>query len=245
MKEENEPYLVQEFFGGETGYFVEVGANHPHNGSQSWHLEKLGWSGILIEPNPELVGKLRENRRAKVFAVACSSRENDGRKLPFYVAGPLSTLDRAAMAPGAQPKTIIEVPARTLNSILTEAGAPQPIDFLSIDVEGHEIAVLRDFDFIRWQPRLILLEDHVGNLRKHRLMKSYRYRLVRRSGHNGWYVPKNTQIHFGLIDRWRVLRKYYLALPFRMLRNQSRRLRQPIKDRMAANESRSKSGRVA
>jgi len=54
----------------------------------------------------------------------------------------MSTLDRAAMAPGSQPKTIIDVPARTLNSILAEAGAPQPIDFLSIDVEGHEIEVM-------------------------------------------------------------------------------------------------------
>jgi hypothetical protein len=146
----------------------------------------------------------------------------------------MSTLDRAAMAPGSQPKTIIDVPARTLNSILAEAGAPQPIDFLSIDVEGHEIEVMRGFDFIRWQPRLVLLEDHVGNLRKHQFMKYSHYRLVRRSGHNGWYVPQNSQIHFGFMDRWQVFRKYYLALPFRILRNLSRRLRQPIKDRMAA-----------
>ncbi|MGB6464662.1 MAG: FkbM family methyltransferase, partial [Xanthobacteraceae bacterium] len=163
---------------------------NPRNGSQSWHLEKRGWKGILIEPQPELADKLRQDRRAKAFAVACSTQENDGRKLPFYVAGPMSALARAAMAPGAQPKAIIDVPARTLNSILAEAGAPQPIDFLSIDVEGHEIEVMRGFDFIRWQPHLVLLEDHVGNLRKHQFMKSSHYQLVRRSGHNGWYVPK-------------------------------------------------------
>jgi FkbM family methyltransferase len=214
MNEDNEPHLVQEFFGGATGYFVEVGANDPRNGSQSWHLEKRSWNGILIEPQPELADKLRQDRRAKVFAVACSTQENDGRKLPFYVAGPMSALDRGAMAPGSQPKTIIDVPARTLNSVLAEAGTPQPIDFLlSIDVEGHEIEVMRGFDFIRWQPRLVLLEDHVGNLRKHQFMKSSHYRLVRRSGHNGWHVPKNSQIHFGFIDRWQVFRKYYLALP--------------------------------
>ena len=234
MHDENEPYLVQNFFSGAAGYFVEVGANHPRDGSQSWHLEQHGWSGILIEPHPELADKLRQERRAKVFAVACSSPKNDGKRLPYYVAGPLSTLDRAAMAPGSQPKAIIDVRARTLNSILTEAGAPQPIDFLSIDVEGHEIEVLRGFDFTRWRPRLILLEDHVGNLLKHRFMKSSGYRLVRRTGLNGWYVSTNSHVHFGFFDRWRVLRKYYLALPFRVLRNLSRRLRQPIKDRMSA-----------
>ena len=234
MHDINEPYYVQKFFGAAAGFFVEVGANHPQDGSQSWHLEERGWKGVLIEPHPELADKLRQVRRAKVFAFACSSPEHAGQRLPFYIAGPLSTLDRAAMAPGSQPKAIIDVPARTLDSILTEASAPQPIDFLSIDVEGHEIEVLRGFDFTRWQPRLILLEDHVGNLRKHRFLKSSGYRLVRRTGLNGWYVPINSQVHFGFIDQWRVLRKYYLALPFRVLRNLSRRLRQPIKDRMAA-----------
>jgi FkbM family methyltransferase len=235
MNEENEQHLIQTFFSDTAGYFVEVGANHPQDGSQSWLLEQCGWSGILIEPHPELADKLRQERRAKVFAVACSSPENAGRKLPYYVAGPHSTLDRAAMAPGSQPKAVIDVLARTLSSILTEAGAPQTIDFLSIDVEGHEIEVLRGFDFTLWQPRLILLEDHVSNLRKHRFMKSSGYRLVRRTGHNSWYVPINSQVYFGFINRWRVLRKYYLALPFRVLRNLSRRLRQPIKDRMSAH----------
>ena len=56
---------------------------------------------------------------------------------------------------------------RTLDSLLDEAEAPKPIDLLSVDVEGHELDVLRGFDFVRWQPRLILLEDHVTNLDKH------------------------------------------------------------------------------
>lgn len=238
MSEQNEQQLVQRFFGGAVGYFVEVGANHPHEGSQSWHLEQRGWSGILVEPQPQLADKLRQERRAEVFAVACSSPENAGRRLPYFVFGPLSTLDRDAMAPGAQPEAVIDVPARTLDDILVEAGAPQPLDFLSVDVEGHEIEVLRGFDFTRWRPRLILLEDHVGNLRKHRFIKSAGYRLVRRTGFNGWYIPTNSPVHFGLLDRWRVLRKYYLALPFRVLRNLSRRLRQPMKDRLAARHKR-------
>ena len=41
--------------------------------SQSWHLEQLGWTGILIEPQPDLAAALRQVRTARVFAVACSS----------------------------------------------------------------------------------------------------------------------------------------------------------------------------
>ena len=162
--------LVAAFFGDIKGYFVEVGANDPRERSQTWHLEQAGWTGVLIEPQPDLANKLRAMRKAKVFAVACSAPGQCRRTLPLHVAGPLSSLDRERMAPGATPETVIKVPIRTLDSVLEEAGSPARFDFLSIDVEGHEIEVLRGFDIARWRPRLILLEDHVADLSKHRFL---------------------------------------------------------------------------
>lgn len=223
---DHEMQMVAAFFGPIKGYFVEVGANEPHARSQTWHLEQAGWTGVLIEPQPELVRELRATRQAKVFGVACSEPENDGTVLPLHVAGPLSSLDRAAMAPGATPEKIIEVPVRSLDSVLEEAQAPVQFDFLSIDVEGHEIEVLRGFDAARWQPRLILLEDHVADLSKHRYLNAAGYRIVRRYENNGWYVPRNSDVRIASGDWWEIVRKYYLALPVRWLRNLSRRLRE-------------------
>lgn len=216
---------VAAFFGDSKGYFVEVGANEPRVRSQTWHLEQAGWTGILIEPQPELARELRAMRMAKVFAVACSGPKHEGGTLPLHVAGPLSSLDRAGMAPGANPEQVIQVPIRTLDSVLTEAKTPEHFDFLSIDVEGHEIEVLRGFDIARWQPRLILLEDHVGDLSKHNYLRASGYRIVRRYENNGWYVPKASPVRMEGGDWWEIFRKYYLALPFRWLRNFSRRLR--------------------
>jgi FkbM family methyltransferase len=225
---DQETRLVAAFFGGTKGYFVEVGANDPQERSQTWHLERLGWTGVLIEPQPDLAAELRAKRRAKVFAAACSSPGNAGRQLPLHVAGPLSSLDRGSMAPGSTPEKVIAVPARTLDSILDEAGTPQAFDFLSIDVEGHEIEVLRGFAIDRWRPRLIMIEDHVADLSKHRYLKNAGYRIIRRYENNGWYVPRESVVRCRWSDRWEILRKYYLALPFRMLRNLSRRLRKPV-----------------
>ena len=225
LPSDHEARLIAAFFSDRRGYFVEVGANDPHARSQTFHLEQAGWSGVLIEPQPELAGKLRANRTAKVFAVACSAPENAGRAMPLHIAGPLSALNRERMAPGAAPETIIQVPVKTLDSVLEEAGTHPGFDFLSIDVEGHEIEVLRGFDLARWRPRLILLEDHVRDLAKHRYLTSRGYRIVRRYENNGWYVPRDAGLRPGLADRWEILRKYYLALPFRMLRNLSRRVR--------------------
>ena len=217
--------LIAGFFGSRKGYFVEVGANEPRERSQTYHLEQAGWTGVLVEPQPALAALLRAQRSAKVFAVACSGPQNAGRMLPFHVAGPLSSLNRESMAPGAAPEAVIEVPIRTLDSILAEAGTPEQFDFLSIDVEGHEIEVLRGFDIARWRPQLILLEDHVADLAKHRYLKAAGYRLIRRYENNGWYVPQGFVGRIGWPDRWEIVRKYFLALPFRRLRNLSRRFR--------------------
>jgi hypothetical protein len=65
-------------------------------------------------------------------------------------------------------------------------------------------------------------------------MKSIGYRLVRRTGYNGWYIPNEAAVRFGRKDQLEVLRKYYLALPFCVMRNFSRRLQQPFKDRRRA-----------
>ena len=83
-----EDKLKQEFFSGVCdGFFVDLGANDPENMSQTGHLERLGWRGILIEPRPALAQKLKERRRAAVFACACSSPQNAGKMLPFQLAG--------------------------------------------------------------------------------------------------------------------------------------------------------------
>jgi len=230
VPEGREQELVREFFAGaRSGFFVEVGANRPQWASQTGHLETLGWSGVLIEPQPNLAVELKRQRSAKVFAVACSTPENAGQRLRLHVAGALSSLDRERMAPGAVPERVIEVPARTLDDILREAQAPVGFDFLSVDVEGHELEVLGGFDLARWQPRLILLEDHVGDLAKHRFLKRAGYRLIRRCENNGWYVPSSSPATVAPGDRWEIVRKYYLALPFRIARNAARAVRRRVR----------------
>jgi FkbM family methyltransferase len=184
------------------GFFAEVGACHPWSGSPTWHLEQRGWRGILVEPLPDHADRLREERTAAVFAVACSSPANAGRMLPFHAGS------EAAAGPEMTPEMtgeMINVPARTLDSLLEEAGAPRPLDFLSVDVDGHEIEVLRGFNFARWSPRLILLEDRTADPGRHRFMKANGYRRVRRTGRNGWYVPADAPVGLGLGEHLRGL----------------------------------------
>ena len=225
-----EEALKAEFFAGaRSGFFVEVGANDPQRGSQSWPLEQIGWTGILVEPQPDLAAQLRQQRKARVVAAACSSPENAGGTMTLYLSGPHSSLRPELAVARSIAHGTIDVPTRTLDDILAEAGAPTPLDFVSIDVEGHEVEVLRGFDILRWRPRLILVEDHVTNLATHRYLSGAGYRLIRRTGLNGWYVPADQAPSVGLFGGWQIARKYYLALPFRLLREHKRRLQARVR----------------
>ena len=129
--------------------------------------------GILVEPLPELASELRRLRKAKVFAVACSSPDHSrlSDTAPLR-PGRSRRLDPNLAVTGVRPNSAIDGAGAHARRLLARGATRRaPIDFVSIDVEGHEFEVLRGFDFARWRPRLILLEDHVrACLDKHRFM---------------------------------------------------------------------------
>lgn len=226
---EPEERLKEEFFrSAGAGYFVDVGANAPEKDSQSFHLERLGWTGVLVEPQPDLAARLREQRKAKVYAVACSAPDNAGKTMTLHLAGVYSSLDPNLSISTVLPEGAVEVPIMTLDGVLQDAGASAPIDFLSIDTEGHEIEVLSGFDLARWRPRLILIEDLVLDRDLHRLLTGRGYKWVRRTGLNSWYVPADSAMAVSLEGYLQFIRKYYLGVPFRRLREALRRLRRRL-----------------
>jgi FkbM family methyltransferase len=229
---EVENQLKEEFFGrSKRGFFVDVGANDPVVGSQTWHLEQLGWDGVLVEPQRDLAEKLRQRRRAKVYPVACSSPANSGKTMTLHLAGIQSSLKPDFFVPDMRPDGVSEVPISTLDEILTESNAPAPLDLVSIDVETHEIEVLNGFDLARWRPKLILIEDIVLNLRLHRYLASKGYKWIRRTGLNGWYVPIDRTFRISPFGRLQFFRKYYLGVPFRVARETLRPLRHRLNER--------------
>lgn len=226
FRPEHQQRLVTAFFGeGYRGTFVDVGAADAERNSQTYDLEQAGWSGILIEPRPDCAEQLRRDRRSPVFQVACSSPERAGTIMALHLAGGHSSLNDAFVVAGLKSEGTITVTVRTLDEVLAETKMTAPIDFVSIDVEGHEADVLAGFDLQRWRPRLLVIEDHVLNLRLHRLMQRLGYKWVQRVDFNGWYVPNDHPMRVSGIGRVQFIRKYYLSLPLRWLRDSVRRLR--------------------
>jgi FkbM family methyltransferase len=224
FEQDVEDGLRRAFFSDmDRGYFVEVGANHPEHLSQTFALEQRGWTGVLIEPQPDLAAELKRRRSAKVYAEGCSSRVNSGSRITLHLAGGASSFNKALNSAEIKPNGFIDVPVRTLDEILTDAGIPR-VDFVSIDVEGHELEVLDGFDLALWRPRLILIEDFLLHLSVHRYLTRRGYRWFRRTGIDNWYVPANKSPRLGALGLWQFINKFYLGTPLRRIRFAWRRL---------------------
>src|SRR5262245_61766106 len=223
---EQEQVLIREVLeDARTRFFVDVGAADPRLGSRAWRLEVVGWSGILIEPRPDMAAKLRSERRARVYECACSRPADVERSMQLHLRGGYSSLHQNLVIPGLEHQGTVTVAVRTLDDLLDDAKAPCPLDFVSIDVEGFGTALLEGFDLDRWRPRLILIEDHAQDLSLHRALLQRGYKWVRRTGLNAWYVPADHPMNVGWVGQLQFMRKYYLSLPTRRVRDAVRRVR--------------------
>ena len=223
--DEQEKDLVRDYLGSKAGAFIEVGANHPRHGSQTWHLAERGWRGIVIEPQSKFF-VLLEKERPESFVVraACTSADRIGT-ITLHIP---SEDGFATVEPNKDDFYVHydaseSVDAKTLDMIIAEWRAATQettaIRFVAIDVEGHELDVLQGFSLAVHHPDLILIEDKLQDLSKHRYLTAAGYRLVRRTCLNNWYIPRDaTPPRRSLGERARLLRKVFLGLPFRALR---------------------------
>lgn len=134
-----------------SGFFVEFGATDGVNLSNSWMLEKyFGWTGILAEPARKWKKHLFRNRKVLIDN-SCVYSET-GIDLDFFEAeiGSLSTIEGFQKSDFHERKSSSSkymVRSITLEDLLRKHDAPNFVGYLSIDTEGSEFEILKDFDF--------------------------------------------------------------------------------------------------
>ena len=145
------------------GFWVDCGAGHPKFDSVTKLFSQFGWTGINIEPLGEEFILLRQDR-PQDENIQCLLGAEEGMGIIY--AGPAENRGSSTTDPSlvkryakefGQTFRETQVPIRRLNDILREK--PQPtIDFLKIDVEGAEAAVLSGVDLKEFNPRIIIIE---------------------------------------------------------------------------------------
>ncbi|MFC5413005.1 FkbM family methyltransferase [Larkinella bovis] len=163
-----------------TGFYVEVGSNDPVNFSNTFSFYRMGWRGITIDANEALVEKHKKLRKRDIPVYAAVSDVEEEVVFTEYSLHELSTINpimkERRLANSAQVIGEKKLRTVTLTTILDQYLSPGiTIDFLSIDVEGHDFNVLRSLDLSRYRPRLIVIEMHNFQMKSYSNDVIYQY----------------------------------------------------------------------
>ncbi len=173
----NLDFKLKKYLDYNNGFFIELGANDGISQSNTYYFEKNNkWHGILIEPILHKYVDCKKNRSIKnnFYCNACVSFEFKDKfvellysnlmTIPTNLESDIDNKFQHANHSNTVREKKEEVikfasVARTLDSIMSESQAPSIIDFLSLDVEGAEIEVLKGIDFKKYKFKYILVES--------------------------------------------------------------------------------------
>jgi FkbM family methyltransferase len=177
------------------GYYVDIGANHPARGSNSYRLYNLGMRGVCVEPNDELCNAIRRFRPGDVVLNAAIGAENGLAKFYELSYHGISTFSEEEavrrQAAGAKLLRISFKPMLRLATILEQCVPPgrSKLELLSVDTEGLDEMVLRSNDWSRFRPRFVLVEANTDDaaIRLRGLMESVGYESIDAFGVNSLF----------------------------------------------------------
>lgn len=190
--------FVDRHFGFKTGgTFVDVGAYDGVTGSNSLFFERFReWTGVLVEPVAEQRAKAEKYRSSPVMNYAVSTKKGTADFIAVtegytQMSGLAKTYDKGMLdrvrADKRHVEKTIKVPTRSLTAILTEAGIEHP-DFISLDIEGGELAVLEKFPFRKHDVGAWAIENNLGNSALPALMRKNGYQLAEFCGPDEIYL---------------------------------------------------------
>jgi FkbM family methyltransferase len=173
--------------GKRDGYYVDVGSADGVAHSNTYVFDRMGWKGVCIDPFPTNMQK----RTCQIFRQPVFSES--GKKVLFRVAGEnggiTDTMGRYKKNNSNAP--LVELVTATLDEILDRAKAPRHIDYLSIDVEGAELDVLRGFSLAKYEVDALTIEHNNEPQKREvvrQLLESKGYARVRSWVVDDWYT---------------------------------------------------------
>ena len=195
--------ILEDLLPHRNGFYVELGAYDGALASNSYFFElKKNWKGILIEPSLNLYLSClkRREKNNSIFCNACVpfDYEDEFVRMKYSDSATISdNLDldignhNEFVAQGDKKKIkgessfVFGAKSATLNSILLAAAAPSLIDFLSLDVEGAELDVLKGIDFDKFKFKYMIIECRaIGRLED--FLSNHEYRLVKKVTHHDY-----------------------------------------------------------
>lgn len=194
------------------GFFLDIGAHNGVTYSNSCFFEKsLGWTGICVEPIPDVFAELKKNRQC-ILENACITA-TDGEVKFTRITGysemlsgitdqyderHLSRIEKELKEAGGT-KEEITVQGKSISTLIKQHNVTQ-IDFCSIDTEGNEMPILKSFPFHLIKPRVFLIENNYKDQQMRDLLAAQGYTYVFRLGDEIYKLGT-----VSLFEKWQIL----------------------------------------
>tara|TARA_B100000953_G_scaffold139991_1_gene115880 strand:+ start:12 stop:764 length:753 start_codon:yes stop_codon:yes gene_type:complete len=152
------------------GIYIDVGCYHPYNGSNTKLLYDKGWSGINIDLDFHTIDFFNfVRKRDENINIAISDTEGEKDLYFFHNRSAINSLSEIRKK---EAKEIRKIKTKTLNSVFENSKFKnEKINLISIDVEGHEIEVLKSINLEKYAPEMVVIEflerDIINNLEFH------------------------------------------------------------------------------
>ena len=175
----NEKYLSQAgqdkiikdhfFKGKKDGFFVEIGAYDGLRGSNCFHFEKyLNWQGIAIEASLIQFEDLKKNRKCQLINKALSSIEKEVEFVEVIegltqMSGINNEIFQKNNKNLISKDTKSKTKNKTIKTTTFDKVIPKgrKIDYLSIDIEGEELDLLKSINFDNYEINVISVENNI------------------------------------------------------------------------------------
>jgi len=182
------------------GTFVDVGGYDGVTGSNTYFLEThRGWTGALVEPVPAQLAKAKAVRTCTCLELAISSQEGEAEFIEIsegytQMSGLSETYDanllQTVRKDSRHKEQTLKVKTQTLSGILKDCDIPNP-DFVSLDIEGGEIACLQAFPFADHDVKMWSIENNTGTPEIKKIMDANGYDLVEFCGPDEMYFKRS------------------------------------------------------
>ena len=146
------------------GFYIDIGAHHPVRFSNTYLFYEKGWSGINIDATPNSMIEFNKIRQRDINIETGIGDSSDELDYYSFCEPALNSFDKTIseerIKKGWKLKEIIKIKLFTINDILNKYIPPQQhIDFITIDIEGLDIVVLRSLNFEKYAPDFFVVED--------------------------------------------------------------------------------------
>jgi len=142
------------------GLYIDVGCQHPISNNNTYILYKKGWNGINIDLDKKNIDLFNISRPDDTnINIAVSDKSGNVNLFYYHDGSPINTINsQNADYQKNKFKKIKLIKSETLNKILANINFNKKVDYLNIDVEGHELNVLKGFNILKYRPSIISIE---------------------------------------------------------------------------------------